>query len=188
MSKKSQKKRRKEPDKSNSLLKVVIGLILIVAAAYAIYQLTRESDKKPVNPEQNLREMSSFKFKKQGELTFNSQNGDYLSTIDIEIADNDETRTLGLMYRPELGEKQGMLFIFPEERYQSFWMRNTFIPLDIIFVNKNREIVTIHKETMPFAEVSYPSDEPAIYVVEVKGGYTEKHGINEGDRIVWRRN
>ena len=188
MSKKSQKKRIKEPDKSNSLLKVVIGIILIVAAAFTIYQLTKESDKETLNPKQNLREMSSFKFKKQGELTFNGKNGDYLSTIDIEIADNDETRTLGLMYRRELAENQGMLFIFPLERYQSFWMRNTFIPLDIMFVNKNQEIVTIHRETKPFAEVSYPSDEPAIYVVEVTGGYAEKYGIKEGDKIVWRRN
>ena len=138
MSSKSSKKQSKRKVKDNtnySLLKVVVGIIVIVAAAYIIYHLTKSEDGKELHSTDQLKELSSFKFEKHGELTFNGASGNYISTIDIEIADNDEKRTLGLMYRRELAENQGMLFIFPQERFQSFWMRNTFIPLDIIFIN-----------------------------------------------------
>ncbi len=91
------------------------------------------------------------------------------------------------MYRTKMLEMRGMLFIFEYEKKQSFWMRNTFIPLDIIFVNKNYEIVKIHKNTQPFADTSYPSEAPAIYVVEVNGGFTDKYSVKEGDKIVWRK-
>ena len=80
-----------------------------------------------------------------------------------------------------------MLFIFSRQEYQSFWMRNTAISLDIIFVNSNNEIVTIHKNTNTFSDKSYPSTKPAIFVVEVIAGFTDKYGINVGDKIVWRR-
>ena len=79
-----------------------------------------------------------------------------------------------------------MLFIFPHEEMQSFWMRNTFIPLDILFVNANYEIVTIHRDTETTSDQSYPSTEKAQYVVEVNAGYCDKYMIKEGDRIVFR--
>ncbi len=127
-----------------------------------------------------------YKFKKEGELTFTKANGDYITTIDIEIADTEVKRARGLMFREHLGENQGMLFVFPEESYQAFWMKNTVIPLDMIFVNKNRTIVTIHKNTTPYSEQTYPSSKPAIYVVEVNAGFTDKYNIEVGDKIAWR--
>ena len=84
-------------------------------------------------------------------------------------------------------ESEGMFFIFNREELQSFWMKNTFLPLDIIFVNKANTIVKIHKHTQPLSEQSYPSENPAIYVVEVNSGYADKYNIKEGDKIVWRR-
>jgi hypothetical protein len=82
-------------------------------------------------------------------------------------------------------QMQGMLFIFPQQRYQSFWMLNTMFSLDILFINNDKEIVTIHKNTTPLSEESYPSSEPAIYVVEVNAGFCDKHGINLGDKVFW---
>ena len=67
-------------------------------------------------------------------------------------------------------------------------MRNTIIPLDIIFVNSKKKIIKIHKKTEPFSERSLPSFKPALYVVEVNAGFTDKFGIKEGDHIDWRRN
>jgi uncharacterized membrane protein (UPF0127 family) len=84
-------------------------------------------------------------------------------------------------------EDRGMFFIFPNERRQSFWMRNTQLALDMFFVNSKNEIVTIHKNTTPFSDQSYASTAPAIYVIEVVAGFTDKYNIREGDKIVWRR-
>ncbi len=127
-----------------------------------------------------------YKFHKDGELTFTTKNGEYITTIDIELADTQEKRVRGLMFREHMKENQGMLFVFPREEYQSFWMKNTILPLDMIFVNKKREIVTIHKNTTPYSEQTYPSTEPAIYVIEVNAGFTDKYGIKTGDKIAWR--
>lgn len=124
-------------------------------------------------------------FKKEGELTFTDSSGIEKIKIDIEIADNDYERQLGLMNRKSMEENQGMLFIFPVERYQSFWMLNTLFSLDMLFINSNKEIVTIHKNTTPTSQQSYPSSKPAIYVVEVVAGFTDKYDIKEGDKIFW---
>jgi uncharacterized membrane protein (UPF0127 family) len=103
--------------------------------------------------------------------------------IDIQIANNDFDRELGLMFRKQMDENKGMLFIFPEEARQSFWMRNTLISLDMIFVNALNKIVTIHRNTQTLSDQSYPSTAPAKYVLEVNGGYCTKHDIKEGDKI-----
>lgn len=124
-------------------------------------------------------------FKKEGELTITDSTGKELVTIDIEIADNDYERQLGLMNRKSMEENQGMLFIFPVEKYQSFWMLNTLFSLDMLFINKEKEIVTIHKFTKPISKESYPSSKPAIYVLEVLAGFTDKYNIKEGDKIYW---
>jgi uncharacterized membrane protein (UPF0127 family) len=118
-------------------------------------------------------------------LTFTDSAGNSIVKIDIEIADNNYERQLGLMNRQSMEELQGMLFIFPVERYQSFWMLNTLFSLDIIFINQNKEIVTIHKNTTPLSQQSYPSSKPAIYVLEVIAGFTEKYSIEEGCKIFW---
>jgi len=80
---------------------------------------------------------------------------------------------------------QGMLFIFPEEEIRSFWMRNTYISLDMIFVNADKKIVTIHKNTKTLSDQSYASTEPAQYVVEVCAGFSDKYSIKTGDKINW---
>lgn len=130
-------------------------------------------------------EETYYNFKKEGELTFTDSTGKEITKIDIEIADTDYDRQLGLMNRKSMEENQGMLFIFPAERYQSFWMLNTLFSLDMLFINSNKEIVTIHKNTTPLSQQSYPSSKPAIYVLEVVAGYTDKFNIKEGDIIHW---
>lgn len=129
--------------------------------------------------------MHYYTFKKEGELTFVDSVENPIIKIDIEIADNDYERQLGLMNRQSMEEMRGMLFIFPQQEYQSFWMRNTLFSLDMIFINSNKEIVTIHKNTTPLSEQSYPSSAPAIYVVEVNAGFCDRHQIKIGDKIFW---
>jgi len=126
---------------------------------------------------------SDYMFKKDGELTFTDSLNNSKTKIDIQIASNDYDRELGLMNRKQMDENRGMLFIFAVEEKQSFWMVNTYIPLDMIFVNTLKKIVTIHRNTKILSDQTYPSTAPAKYVIEVNGGYCSKHNINEGDKI-----
>lgn len=126
-------------------------------------------------------------FVKMGELTFMTQTGRHITTIDIEIAESDLDTQRGLMYRESMEPNQGMLFIFPDEAYRAFWMRNTAFSLDIIFADEDGKIVTIHERTLPFDESNYLSTAPAKYVVEVNAGFVERHRILAGDLIRWER-
>jgi len=171
-------------NKNNKLAKIVSGIVIVAFLLFLVLSNLPQNQKS----ENNTMVKSSLKFQKDGELTFQSADGKYISMIDIEIADDDNKRTTGLMDRISMEEKQGMLFLFPYESIQSFWMKNTVISLDIIFVNRNNEIVTIHKDTTPFDMGSYPSTKPASQVVEVIAGYTDLYNINIGDKIVWRGN
>jgi len=90
---------------------------------------------------------------------------------------------MGLMFRKSMEDTKGMLFIFDKTDMHSFWMKNTIMSLDILFVNEDKEIVKIHKNTKPYSTESLPSGKPAIYVVEVIAGFTDKYGVKEGDKI-----
>ncbi|GAB3177362.1 DUF192 domain-containing protein [Telluribacter humicola] len=123
-------------------------------------------------------------FTKEGEVVFMS-GGAAIKKIDVEIADNEADRAKGLMYRSYMPDSVGMLFIFEQSEPQSFWMKNTILPLDILYVNENKEIVYIHKNTTPYSEQGLPSYDNAQYVVEVNGGFTDRYGIKVGDSITF---
>ena len=178
---KKKKKKRSVPVTSKGkstkpFFRIGTIIVLIIAAAFFFLKNVINSSKP---------EMKYYKFKKEGELTITDSLGNSKIKIDLEIADNEYERQLGLMNRDTMEETQGMLFKFPEERLQSFWMRNTLIPLDIIFINKDKEIVTIHRNTKVLSTQSYPSSAPSIYVLEVNGGFTERHNIQKGNKIFW---
>ncbi len=130
---------------------------------------------------------SSPQFKKEGELYLVKSTGDTIRKIDIEIADVESERTIGLMHRRSMPDTQGMLFIFEQERPRSFWMRNTLIGLDIMYVRADGEIESIAKYCIPKYEKSIPSRGPALYVLEVIEGFCDIHGVEVGDRIDFKR-
>jgi uncharacterized protein len=101
----------------------------------------------------------------------------------VEIADNDAERAKGLMYRRELPEGQGMLFDFHREQEVSFWMQNTYIPLDMVFIRSDGRILRIAESTEPLSTRLIPSGGPVRAVLEVIGGTTRKLGIAPGDRV-----
>jgi uncharacterized membrane protein (UPF0127 family) len=146
----------------------------------------RDTDSPPIDTTKK-KEAPSIPFVKQGEVYFQDKDKKLLKGIDVEIAETDETRHRGLMFRDKMEETQGMLFIFPDAEQQSFYMKNTLIPLDIIFISPKKEIIKIYKNTTPLSEKDLPSLKPSTYVVEVIGGFTDKFGIKEGDFIDWRR-
>ena len=121
-------------------------------------------------------------FTRDGEVSI-FKNDSLIQTIEVEFAKSDEERALGLMYRSSMDEHQGMWFIFPEEAPRSFYMRNTEIPLDIIYLDKDKKVVSIAKNARPYDETSLPSEKPAMYVLEINGGLSDKWGIEKGDRM-----
>jgi uncharacterized membrane protein (UPF0127 family) len=104
-------------------------------------------------------------------------------TFAVEIADNDADRAKGLMYRKELPEGRGMLFDFHREQEVSFWMQNTYIPLDMVFIRADGRILRIAENTEPLSTRLIPSGGPVRAVLEVVGGTTRKLGIAPGDRV-----
>ena len=125
----------------------------------------------------------NLEFNKQGELAFLKKSGDTIQHIDIEVVRTIYDQSRGMMYRDSLTDKQGMLFLSHNEEVRSFWMKNTKIPLDIIFVNSNKEIVKIHANATPLSEEHYDSEKPSRYVVEVRAGFTDHYDVKEGDKI-----
>ncbi|MBO6586286.1 MAG: DUF192 domain-containing protein [Gracilimonas sp.] len=117
------------------------------------------------------------------EVTFLTPEGEAISTVKVALADEPEERNQGLMDVTEMAPDAGMLFIFPNEAPRSFYMANTPLPLDIIFVNADSTIVRIHHNTTPFNSEQLPSEKPARFVVETNGGYCVSNDIQEGMRI-----
>jgi uncharacterized protein len=126
-------------------------------------------------------------FVKNGELTFLKADSTAITAIDIEIADDDLKRERGLMFRRQMELNHGMLFIFAEEELRSFWMKNTYLPLDILYLNAQRKIIRIHENVATLNERSVPSEMPAKYVVEVNAGFCALYGIQLGDWISFIR-
>jgi uncharacterized membrane protein (UPF0127 family) len=114
-------------------------------------------------------------------VTVHSASGD--TKVTVEVALTREQQARGLMYRTELADGAGMLFVFDEEAERSFWMSNTPIPLDILYIRSDATIVSIAANTTPYSEKKIPSRGPARYVLEVPAGWSARHGVKPGDRL-----
>ena len=101
----------------------------------------------------------------------------------VEIADTQELHRKGLMGREVLGVSQGMLFVFEEPGPASFWMKDTLIPLDMLFVDESGEITTINHQAEPLSTISFFGGREISFVLEINGGLAKKLGISEGDLI-----
>ncbi len=114
------------------------------------------------------------------ELVITSDTGAH--DFNVEIADDDRERARGLMFRRSMPNDQGMLFDFLDEERVSFWMRNTYIPLDMLFIKADGTIDSIAERTTPLSENSIPSKGPVRYVLEINGGLSHTLGIAPGDK------
>lgn len=114
-------------------------------------------------------------------LVVNSASGTHV--FEVEVVDTPESRARGLMYVMELAPDAGMLFDFEAERTVSFWMRNTYIPLDMIFIKADGVVQNIHVNARPHDTTSIPSDGPVQYVLEIPGGRSVELGIAAGDTV-----
>lgn len=103
--------------------------------------------------------------------------------LSVEIADSSPLRTRGLMWRSELADGTGMLFIFPAEVVQSFWMRNTLIPLDMLFIDRRMRVVGVVQWAEPQTLTSRTVGKPSLYVLEVPGGWASRNGVRAGSTV-----
>ncbi|MCR9264522.1 MAG: DUF192 domain-containing protein [Flavobacteriaceae bacterium] len=127
---------------------------------------------------------ATIEFKKEGELSILQRETDSLLVhFDIEIADTDYETQTGLMYRESMEQNQGMLFIFPDVAMHYFYMKNTEIPLDIIYIDDALKIASFQKNARPNDETSLSSEVPIKYVLEVNAGLSDKLGLQVGDSI-----
>ena len=118
--------------------------------------------------------------KNQGKVCFGNH------CFDVELAMTSWKKSLGLMFRKELDPQNGMLFVFDQEAKHSFWMKNTLIPLDIIWINKDQEIVFMSENTQPCKKTLCPMVKPtenAKYVLEINAGLTSEIGLIVGDKV-----
>ena len=126
-----------------------------------------------------------IEFLKEGELTL-SNNDSILQKVDIEIAKSQNERAIGLMNRSSMEANQGMLFIFEEDNFTGFYMKDTRIPLDIIFLGADSTVISISKNRRPYDENSEGATSPYRYVLELNGGKSDEWGIKEGiTKINW---
>jgi uncharacterized membrane protein (UPF0127 family) len=105
--------------------------------------------------------------------------------VTVEVAATPAQQSLGLMYRKELGAAAGMLFVFDTTVEHPFWMKNTVLPLDMIYLGEDRKIVGIVKDAVPFTTTSRTVGVPSRYVLEVNAGFSEKHGVKTGDQATF---
>ncbi|MCK7592038.1 DUF192 domain-containing protein [Subsaxibacter sp. CAU 1640] len=155
-----------------------LKLITIVGLGILSFSVSScKEEKKTVKP-------VVINFKKEGELTIKkAANDSIIKTIDIEIADDDYQTQTGMMYRDSMEDNQGMLFVFQDARFHSFYMKNTRIPLDIIYIGADKKIVSFQKNAKAFDETSLPSEAPAQYVLEINAGLADKWNLAVGDSI-----
>ncbi|MFA5411984.1 MAG: DUF192 domain-containing protein [Candidatus Micrarchaeia archaeon] len=152
------------PKKDNNIIYFLISVAVLVAVFFLLTQNPRPGKE---------------------ELTITNGAGAQIPVY-VEVADSMGELEQGLMFRESLPEDEGMLFVFQQPGTYAFWMKNTLIPLDAIYMDANGTIVDIIQMDSCISDPcpTYPPDAEALYVLEVNKGFSERHGITEGGRIV----
>lgn len=130
-------------------------------------------------------ESPNISYRTDGQLTFFRADSTEIKAITIEVADSDSTRQRGLMDRKCIPDDWGMVFVFPEERSQAFYMANTPRSLDIMYFAGDSTFVSAAQYTTPNSLENLPSERPAQFVVETPAGFVDRHGLAPGDFIDW---
>lgn len=161
--------------------KTLISGFFGMALAFLCFSGCKEDQKTPLDT-------TPIAFSKEGELEILNSGSDSIRVaLDIELALTDYEIQTGLMYRDTMGDTEGMLFVFQDEAPHSFYMKNTLIPLDILFIDKDLRIVNIHRNATPLSESGIPSSGPVQYVLEINAGLSDRWKLEVGDRIRYEK-
>ncbi len=162
-------------------MKNLLTKIFILPLILALFSCSSTTPGK----EKNINQVITFR--KDGVVKI-IDNGKIIAKFDMEIADDEYERETGLMYRKSMKNNQAMLFVFEDSQPRYFYMKNTYIPLDIIFIDANKKIVHIAKDAKPLDETTLPSKFPSKYVLEIKVGLSNSLGIKPGMLVNWTTN
>jgi hypothetical protein len=143
--------------------------------------------KKPPTPEP-APEQPKYQFRHDGMLDILSKDGKLKTTFKIEFAEKQEEVMRGLKYRDSMAEDEAMLFIFPVLDYYEFWMQDTYLPLDMLFVSADETVFQVVENAKPFSEERISPEQPNSYVLEMNAGLAKKLNLIPGDKISWKRN
>lgn len=155
--------------------RAAVAIALALAATPALAQIPRQ-DPKSCKGQPEIKPLEP--------LSVRTDKG--VARFQVEIADSEMEREYGLMCRRALAADRGMLFLFPRATPQMFWMRNTLIPLDIIYIGADGRVVSISRNVQPLDESGAPSSGPAKYVLELAAGRAAQIGLLPGDRVLHR--
>ncbi|WP_405398885.1 DUF192 domain-containing protein [Maribacter sp. Asnod2-G09] len=156
------------------------GSVILIVVALLLFSC-KEASKKTIATQ-------SIDFTHEGDLSVFLNSSDTLKTkFNIEFAETDYETQTGLMYRKGMDSNQGMLFIFPDERVHSFYMKNTEFPLDIIYIKEDLRIASFQENAQPLNESGLTSQVPIKYVLEINGGLAQELGLSIGDSISFSR-
>ncbi len=166
-------------NKGRKLLAVITLLAFVAWLLFTV--LSPGSTSKPKKVKGQKEYVPPFRHDGNGVLI--SETGDTLAALELEFAKTIEAKEYGMMYRRNMKTNRGMLFFMGEMRFQSFWMKNTYVPLDIIYIDDQFSIVSIQKNARPLNETSLPSEGPASYVLEINAGLSDKWGLKPGTKL-----
>lgn len=156
-----------------------LGLFLFVSF-FVLVSCKEEKSRQSIDTEE-------ISFRKDGELTFYNDSGDQVKTIEIETARSGYEQETGLMYRKNMEENHGMLFMYDKEEVRPhFYMKNTHISLDLLYINADQKIAEINENAKPFDESLLPSKELSQYVLEINGGMAQKWNLKVGDSLSFK--
>jgi len=180
----------------NNQLKLLIYIAVIAGVFFYIQDSFNLFDVSLVNTNQSSKEEDTQEKEDRGDTTVQEDEENYIEIfikdgkkilVDVEVADTDALRTLGLSNRRYLGDYNGMLFLFEKNVSNPFWMKDTYITLDIIFIDQKGFIVDIKKDNEPCTDQSCPYIFPSStyrYVLEVNGGFCDVNGVEVGQSMV----
>lgn len=161
-------------------MKTLLHIVLALLISMSVYSCKETKEERVIKP-------TEFTFTKEGTLILTKADSSLIKKIDVEFAEDDYERETGLMHRTSMDPLQGMLFILDEEKLQNFHMKNTLIPLDLIFIDSNKKVVSFAENATPMNLTSLSSQVPAKYVLEINGGLSEEWVIEIGDTVDWTK-
>ena len=161
------------------MLKKTIYCVILFLGSLALFSCKKEKE--------TVVKQVKIEFKHEANIQITDSSGVVKKVLKIELADDTFEQQTGLMYRKHLDQNKGMLFIFEDTIMRSFYMKNTYISLDLIYIDAEHNIVSIVKSAEPLNEKSLPSEAPAKYVLEINGGLSDTWGLIPGDKISYSK-
>tara|TARA_R110000824_G_scaffold41302_1_gene122983 strand:- start:364 stop:870 length:507 start_codon:yes stop_codon:yes gene_type:complete len=161
-----------------------IALSLMLLSAFSLSGCYARTGETAANSQQSALPLSEAGLK---QVPLSVRTSDAVHEFVVEVAENRAQQAQGLMFRTVLPADKGMIFPFAEDRVASFWMKNTVISLDIIFIRRDGTIESIAAHTIPYSLASVESNEPVATVLEIAAGRAAELGIGPGDTVTWRR-